>query len=99
MSKIYSQKTARGQQLIALGSRWKGDNLKQCYEKPSKAKQDAFDNCYEKYLNTPNHEAFSICSFSRYGFTCSWLGSYNDQDALFIETKENSYIVLFDDVE
>ena len=96
MAKVVKGSTRRGQDLIIMGERWAGNTLSQCYDNWSHAKQKAFDWCWEKYVHTENSSAFGICSYNTFGFTVSWLGLYEGENALFIETKDNSYIVLLD---
>lgn len=97
MAIVLKENTAKGQQIISRGSRYAGKDLRQVYEKWSEKKENVYNWCREKYLNTPEHDAFSICSANRYGFTCSWLGLYDVQNALFYETKDNSYVVVFNE--
>ena len=96
MAKIIKGSTKRGQQLIETGSRYEGTTLYQVYDNWSRSKEEAYDWCYEKYLNTPDHSSFGICSHNTFQFTVSWLGLYNEENALFIETRDNSYIVLLE---
>lgn len=91
--------TKAGQRVYDMGKRWAGDDLYQCYDNPSDAKLKAFDWCYEAYLATEDSEAFSICSYNTFAFTCSWLGKMVNEktgtyeDILRVETKDNTYIV------
>lgn len=96
MATILKENSARGRQIISQGSRYAGKDLRQVYGRWSRAKESAYNHCWEKYLNTPEHDAFSICSANTYGFSVSWTGLYEGQPALFYETKSNSYIVLFE---
>lgn len=96
MSKIYHENSYMGKKLIAIGSHWIGNTLNQIYDHWSQAKENAYNQCYNKYLATPEHDAWGICSKNTFGFTVSWVGKYGDTDALFVETKDNSYVVLFD---
>ena len=96
MSKIIKGSTKRGQQLIETGSRYEGMWLYQVYDRWSPAKENAYNRCYDKYLNTPDHDAFSIVSHNTFSFSVSWVGTYEGENALYIETSANSYIVLLD---
>lgn len=96
MATIIKGSTKRGQKLIATGERYEGFELCQVYDNWSTAKQHAFDYCWDKYMATENHTAFGICSHNTFQFTVSWLGTYTGEDAMFIETRDNSYIVLLD---
>ena len=68
--KVVKESTYLGKQLIARGSRYEGTELYQIYDKWSSAKQRAFDWCYEQYLASEEHEAFSIISHNSWGLQC-----------------------------
>lgn len=91
--RVVKESTALGKQLVARGSRYEGNDLCQIYDTWSHAKQRAFDWCYEQYLASEEHEAFSIISHNTFGFSVSWLC----KDGLRIETPNNSYLVVFDE--
>lgn len=91
--KVVKESTKLGKQLIAKGSRNEGTELYQIYDKWSRAKQIAFDQYYDMYLASEDHEVFSIISHNSYGFSVSWLC----KDGLRIETPYNSYLVVFDE--
>ena len=90
--RVVKESTALGKKLIAMGSRYEGTDLYQIYDKWSDAKQKAFDWCYEQYLQSEGHEAFSIISHNTFGFSVSWLC----KEGMRIETPKNSYLVVFD---
>lgn len=79
--------------MIERGTRYEGTSLNQIYDKWSDEKQRAFDWCYEQYLASEGHEAFSIISHNAFGFSVSWLC----KDGMRIETPKNSYLVVFDE--
>ena len=85
--------TKAGKRIYELGSRYDGMYLAQIYDSYSQEKQKAYDWCYEEYLKTENHDAFSICSHNTFGFTCSWVGKVNGEEILRFETSKNSYLV------
>lgn len=91
--RVVKESTALGKQLIARGSRYEGTDLCQIYDTWSTEKQRAFDWCYDQYLASEEHEAFSIISHNSWGFSVSWLC----KDGLRIETPKNSYLVVFDE--
>lgn len=91
--RVVKENTSLGKKLISMGSRYEGSELYQIYDKWSSAKQRAFDWCYEQYLASEEHEAFSIISHNTFGFSVSWLC----KDGLRIETPKNSYLVVFDE--
>ena len=90
---VVKESTALGKKLIERGSQYDGTELYQIYDKWSDAKQKAFDWCYNQYLESEEHEAFSIISHNNFGFSVSWLC----KDGLRIETPKNSYLVVFDE--
>lgn len=91
--RVVKESTALGRKLIAMGSRYEATWLHQIYDKWSDAKQRAYDWCYDEYLKSEDHEAFSIISHNTFGFSVSWLC----KDGLRIETPKNSYLVVFDE--
>lgn len=90
---IYNASTKRGQDIIARGSRYDGVYLHQVYDKWSADKQKAWDDNWEKYINTDEHSSFSICSHNPNAFTLSWLGKKDGEDVLFYITAWNDYMV------
>lgn len=94
--KIIKGSTKRGQELINIGSRWEGTWLYQVYDKWSPTKEKAWNDCYDKYLATPDCSAFGIYSHNTFQFSVSWVGTYQGENALFLETANNSYVVLLD---
>lgn len=85
--------TALGKRLVSTGQRYEGTWLHQVYDKPSKAKQAAWDRCYDEYCNTPGAEVFGICCHNSFQFTVSWF----TPQGMRLETSKNSYLVIFDD--
>ena len=96
MATIIKGSTKRGQNLIERGSQYEGYTLNQVYDSWSTAKENAYNWCFEKYRNTPESSAFSIISHNTFSFSVSWLGLYEGENAMFIETSSNSYIILLD---
>lgn len=88
--------TYKGKQIIEKGSHYDGYILSQVYDKYSVDKENAYDWCYNEYLETENHEAFSICSHNNFGFTCSWVGTIDGRPIMRYETKDNSYLIWLD---
>lgn len=88
--------TALGRKLYERGCRWEAYSLDQIYDRYSGAKRKAYEWCYNEYLNSVNHDAFSIISHNSYGFSVSWLCTLDGIDELRIETPRNSYFVEFD---
>jgi hypothetical protein len=82
--RVVKESTALGKKLVERGSRYEGTSLNQIYDKWSSAKQRAFDWCYDQYLASEEHEAFSIISHNSFGFSVSWIC----KDGLRIETPK-----------
>lgn len=91
--KEYKATTKRGQQLIDVGRACIYPSLRSIYGSYSKSKENAFNWCYNEYCNSENHTAFGIGNANTYGFTASWLCTIDNESAMRIETKENSYLV------
>lgn len=91
--KVVNASTSLGKKLVAIGQNWEGTYLNQVYDKWSTAKQKAWDKCYDEYCRTDGAEGFSICSHNSFQFTCSWF----TPDGMRLETRDNSYLVVFDD--
>ena len=83
--------TKLGKSLFEKGCKNEGTYLHQIYEKYSYAKEQAFEKCFEEYLNEGERGTFSIISHNSWGFSCSWLTLAGDWR---IETPYSSYIVL-----
>lgn len=88
--------TKFGQQLIKKGTNWEGDFLQQIYNSWSGKKQVAYDWCREEYYNTPDHDAWGICSHNTWGFSVSWVGTHNGESIMRLETPNNSYMIFLD---
>ena len=80
--------TKRGQNLCERGSISEGVQLYQIYDRYSEAKRKAYDWCYDQYLASENHDAFSIISHNSFGFSVSWLCTIDGHDGLRIETPK-----------
>lgn len=96
MAIIVKGSTKRGQKLIKTGTHWEGNDLCQVYNNWSYSKQQAFDECWEDYLATPEHDAWGICSHNTSFFSVSWVGLYEGENALYLRTGQTDYIVLLD---
>lgn len=96
MATIIKASTKRGQNLIENGSRWEGTCLYQVYDNWSASKEKAWNWCYDKYLATPEHSDFGIYSHNTFQFCVLWVGLYEGENAMFLETSSNSYVVLLD---
>lgn len=88
--------SSRGKKLFEMGSHYEGVYLYQIYDRYSDAKRRAFEWCYNEYLNSDNHDGFSIISYNTFGFSVSWLCEIDGVDGMRIETPKNSYFIEFD---
>lgn len=88
--------TKRGQQLVAMGSRYEGFTLTQVYDRPSAEKERAWQWCYDQYRETEDSTAFGICSHNTFQYTVSWLGTKDGENIMRIETAKSSYLVWLD---
>ena len=85
-------KTGRGTFLNQVYDKWSAAKQK-AWDKWSAAKKKAWDKCYDEYCRTDGAEGFSICSHNSFQFTCSWF----IPDGMRLETRDNSYLVAFDE--
>lgn len=90
--KVVNANTSLGKRLVATGQNWQGTFLNQVYDKCSTAKQCAWDKCYDEYCNTEGASGFSICSHNTFSFSCSWF----TPAGMRLETRDNSYLVVFE---
>lgn len=89
----YKYSTQAGKNIVKRAEMWEGPDLQSVYEKPSYAKQEAFDKCWEEYSNMENSEMFGICSHNTYAFTCSWYATVNGEPVCCFITRDNNYMV------
>lgn len=94
--KEYNLSSARGKQIYEMGDRCVVPLLSDLYDNPSYTKQKAFDWCYEQYLKSEDASAFGVGNANSFSFTASWFCTYNYQEVMRVETKDNSYIVYLD---
>lgn len=92
----YKLSTSRGKQIYDMGNRCCWTNLCNLYDKWSGAKEEAFNRCWEMYINDKNSTAFGIGNANSFGFTASWLAEKDGENILRVETKNNSYLVWLD---
>lgn len=90
---VLGEDTARGQQVISMGSRYEGIYLSDVYTRPSEEKQAAWNEVWEMYCNGRHSKSFSICSHNCQNFTVSWL----DDDGLHVLTHATEYHVIFNE--
>lgn len=92
----YKLSTSRGRQIYDMGSRCCWPNLCNLYDKWSCAKEEAFNRCWDMYINDENSSYFGIGNANSFGFTASWLAEKDGENILRVETKDNSYLVWLD---
>ena len=88
--KVLSEYSKAGKTIIDRASRCEGHDLRQVYDKWSDAKQTAYNEVFDMYLNSPHATAFGICSKNSFGFSVSWVSDYG----IHFITKNYEYIVL-----
>lgn len=85
--------SAKGRKIFNRASYCIAFTLEEVYNKPSQAKINAYNHCYNEYLKTKNSMGFGICSFNSFQFTCSWIGEVNGENIVRYETANNSYLI------
>lgn len=88
--------TKAGQNILEKAQNYDGYFLHDVYDRPSHAKEQAWDWCWEQFRATEDADGFSICSHNTFGFTCSWFGTKDGENICRFETKDNSYLVWLD---
>ena len=91
---IVKGSTKRGQELINRASINEGFYISDVYDRASNAKEESWRWCIEKYHNTTYAHDFHICSHNTFQYSVAWYGIHDGEKALFLETANNSYIVL-----
>lgn len=89
----YNLSSARGKQIYNMGITCYAKCLETLYDRPSKAKQLAFDKCWEEYYADDNSSDFGAGNANTFSFTCSWLTEKNGEDVMVVKTKFNDYLV------
>ena len=96
MAKILKGSTKAGQSMINRASYNEGYYITDVYDRPSIYKENAWKYCFKKYQETEDSGLFRICSHNTFNFSVAWAGKYNGERAIFLKTRDNSYIVLLD---
>lgn len=94
---IFKASTRRGQRVLSMAQTYQGFELEDVYSSYSSAKFRAWDWCYSKYCLTDDADNFHISSHNSMCFTVAWNGLWNGKQAVFVETRDNSYIVLINE--
>lgn len=85
--------SAKGKKIYEMGCKCYAPSLSYLYDNWSVAKENAYNWCFDQYLNTENSSAFGVGSANNFGFTASWLGGYGRDEFMRVETKDNSYLL------
>lgn len=96
MSRILKASNKNGASMLRRASVNEGFELSDVYGSYSPAKAYSWRECYNKYCHTTNAYDFHICSHNTFSYCVSWSGIYEGERAVFVETPNNSYIVLLD---
>lgn len=82
--------TKKGVDMMRNAGRYEGFNLWDVYGNFSRAKQNAWEWCFDRFTEE-NGSNFHIVSHNTFGFTVAW----NVENGVRIETRDNSYLVLY----
>lgn len=85
--------SSRGKAVYNMGNNCCWGSLHCLYGRWSDAKEEAYNLCWEMYMETENCAEFGIGNANSFGFTASWLGTKNGEDIMRVETKDNSYLI------
>lgn len=94
--RVVKADSALGKKLVDIGGHWEGRYLSDIYHKYSDAKKEAWNRCYTEYCCTEGANCFCICAHNTFHFTCSW---FLADGSMRLETRDNSYLVMFDDAK
>lgn len=90
---IIKGSTKRGQNLLDRADNYEGRELWDVYSSFSKDKRDAFDRC-KRLQYEYNGSDFRIISANTWAFSVAFDGEYEGEEATFVITKDNDYVVL-----
>lgn len=96
MARIFKASTKQGASILRRASYNEGFSLDEVYGSYSAEKSRSWKECFYKYCDTPNSTNFHICSHNSFQYSVSWDGTYGDERATFVETANNSFVVLLD---
>ena len=87
--------TSQGKRVVNMAFGCDSERLDELYKTHSREKQIAYDRCRELCYKE-NGKNFRVGNANSFGFTACWLveGEYSHE--LRVETKDNSYRVIFD---
>lgn len=88
---VINKNTQRGKGFIRSWERGEyASSIFDVYERPSRAKENAFNSCFSQYANEPGSRNFRVTGHNSCFFTVAWLDGNGN---LRVETAQNSYIV------
>ena len=88
--------TQRGKDILRRAKSNEGYFLSDIYSTYSNEKLNSWKWCEHQYLTSDRGKNFRICSHNTFGYTVAWECYYNEERALRMETKDNTYIVYLD---
>ena len=90
--------TSQGKRVMGMAYSCKSVRLDELYKAYSSEKQKAYDRCRELCAKE-NGYSFRVGNANTFGFTACWLVKgehFDDFDELRVETKNNSYRVIYE---
>jgi hypothetical protein len=93
MKKILKASTKSGARWIVSAKKEEGYRLSDIYESYSIGKENAYNDCFNKYVSAETSKNFRIFSHNTFGFSVAWEETIENEEYLHIETPQNTYIV------
>lgn len=90
---VVSEYSKLGERVLSMGVRYEGYYLWQVYDRPSEAKQEAYNDAFAMYCNSRHGESFGICSHNCQSFTVSWI----HDGGMTVLTSRTEYLVIFNE--
>lgn len=87
---VLSRRTKKGQGILARALRNDGFQLSNCYTKPSQAKQEIWEDCYNMFLRDVDAHDFHICSHNVNHFSVTWT---TESGVVVLLTRDYEYLV------
>lgn len=93
MKKILKASIKSGARWIVSAKKEEGYRLSDIYESYSIGKENAYNDCFNKYVSAEASKNFRIFSHNTFGFSVAWEETIENEEYLHIETPQNTYIV------
>ena len=90
---IIKGSTKRGQNLLDRADNYEGTELWDVYSSCSQAKRNAYARCKRLQCEYKGSD-FRIISANGWAFSVAFEGEYEGEEATFVITKDNDYVVL-----